>query len=68
MIFVKNLSGWHRTARLGAAAAMGSCAWHYGLTPVGAIFAVGGVTMALTAVFAYCPMCRIDAKRRTDSK
>jgi hypothetical protein len=65
MIFVKNLSGWHRAARLASAAAMGVCAWHYGLSPVGIIFACGALAIALTAVFAYCPMCSITQKPRS---
>lgn len=68
MIFIKNLSGWHRTARLASAAAMASCAWHFGLTAVGVIFALGGAVMAVTAVLAYCPMCSINGKRRALEK
>ena len=68
MVYVKNLPRWERVARVAAAALMGSCAFHYGLTIVGASFGLVGAVCAVTAVFGFCPACalagrRIDAAR-----
>ena len=67
MLYIKNLSGLHRGARLLAGAVMAGCAVHYGATAVGIILGVASVVTLLTAVFGYCPMCSVDgAKRRTE--
>jgi hypothetical protein len=68
MLYVKNLSGLHRGARLLAGAVMASCAFHYGATAVGAIFGVASVFTVLTAVFGYCPMCTVDGGKRRAEK
>ena len=63
MWYVKNLPLWERGLRFLAAALMGSCAWHYGLNPVGIGFGAAGVVAALTAVVGYCPMCAMAGRR-----
>ncbi|MES2935949.1 MAG: DUF2892 domain-containing protein [Pseudomonadota bacterium] len=68
MLYIKNLSGWHRTGRLVAAVLMASCAAHYGLTPVGIIFGIASLVTGLTAVFGYCPMCKVGGKPRIADK
>ena len=68
MLYVKNLSGLHRGARLLAGAVMGSCAFHYGTTAVGIIFGVASAVTVVTSVLGYCPMCTVDAARRGAEK
>ncbi|MEI9429707.1 YgaP family membrane protein [Mesorhizobium sp. Cs1299R1N3] len=63
MFYKKNLPLWERLVRLLAAAVMGSCAAHFWGTPVGYTWAVGGVGMALTSVFGFCPMCAMAGRR-----
>ena len=63
MWYVKNLPLWERGLRFLAAAFMASCAWHYGLNPVGIGFALAGVVGALTAIVGYCPMCAMAGRR-----
>jgi len=63
MWYVKNLPAWERGLRLLAAALMGTCAWHYGLNPVGVVFGIAAVVGALTAVVGYCPMCAMAGRR-----
>ena len=63
MWYVKNLPAWERGLRLLAAALMGSCAWHFGLNPVGVVFGIAAVGGALTAVVGYCPMCAMAGRR-----
>ena len=68
MLYVKNLSGLHRGARLLAGTVMASCAVHYGATAVGIIFGVASAVTVVTAVFGYCPMCSVDSARRRAKK
>ena len=68
MLYVRNLSGLHRGARLLSGAVMASCAFHYGATPVGIIFGVASAVTLVTAVLGYCPMCSVDGARRRAAK
>ncbi len=63
MWYFKNLPAWERGLRFLAALLMGSCAWHYGLNPVGVGFGIACVVAALTAVVGYCPMCAMAGRR-----
>lgn len=68
MLYVKNLSGLHRGARLLAGAVMAGCAFHYGATAVGIIFGAASAVTVVTAVFGYCPMCTVDGAARRARK
>ena len=67
MLYLKNLPTWERLFRLVAALAMGSCAVHFWGTPVGYVWAIVGISMALTSVVGFCPMCAL-AGRRIEAK
>lgn len=68
MWYVKNLPRWERAFRFVAAALMGSCAWHYGLTPVGAAFGIAALVSTVTALVGYCPMCAVAGRRLPSKK
>jgi Protein of unknown function (DUF2892) len=63
MFYAKNLPTWERLVRLLAAVAMGSCAAHFWGTPFGYVWAVFGISMALTSVVGFCPMCALAGRR-----
>lgn len=63
MIYVKNLSTLHRSARIISTLLLASCAWHYGQTPVGIIFGLSALVMGVTGIFGYCPVCKITGKQ-----
>ncbi|MBR0718393.1 DUF2892 domain-containing protein [Bradyrhizobium liaoningense] len=63
MFYRKNLPAWERIARLVAAAAMGVCAARFWGTPVGYLWAVLAIPMALTSVVGFCPMCALAGRR-----
>jgi hypothetical protein len=63
MFYAKNLPAWERLIRLVAAFAMGACALHFRGTPVGYVWAVVGIGMALTSVVGFCPMCALAGRR-----
>ena len=63
MFYVKNLPTWERLVRLVAAAAMGSCAVHFWGTPVGYLWTVIGIVIALTSIVGFCPMCAMAGRR-----
>ena len=63
MWYLKNLPVWERVLRFVAAALMAACAWRFGLTPVGAAFAVAAGTSIVTALVGYCPLCAIGGRR-----
>lgn len=63
MFYRTNLPWWQRFVRLLAAAGMGSCALHFWGTPLGYTWAAGGIGMALTSIFGFCPMCAMAGWR-----
>jgi len=67
MFYAKNLPTWERLIRLVAALATGACAAQFWGTPVGYVWAVVGIAMALTSVVGFCPMCAL-AGRRIETK
>ena len=66
MWYVKNLPVWERIVRFIGALLMGGCAWHFGMTPVGWVFAASAAITVLTALVGYCPMCAIGGRRAVD--
>jgi hypothetical protein len=63
MWYLKNLPVWERVLRFVAAALMAGCAWRFGMTPVGAAFAVAAASSVVTALVGYCPLCAIGGRR-----
>lgn len=63
MFYTKNLPAWERITRLVAAAAMGACATRFWGTPVGYLWAALAVSMALTSVVGFCPMCAMAGRK-----
>lgn len=63
MIYVKNLPLWERSLRIGA----GTAAAAYALLSVGGVMGwvilAGGVGMALTGIFGFCPACALAGRR-----
>jgi hypothetical protein len=63
MFYAKNLPTWERLVRVLAALAMGSCAAHFWGTPFGYVWAAVGISMALTSIVGFCPMCAFAGRR-----
>lgn len=62
MIYVKNLPWWERSLRIGA----GAVAVVYALLSVGGaegwLILAGGVALALTGIFGFCPACALAGR------
>lgn len=67
MIYRKNLPGWERLIRLGAALGLGLCAWLFRDGPLGLVFAAGAAMAALTSAFGFCPACAMVGRRLPDA-
>lgn len=63
MLYVKNLPLWERSLRIGA----GAVAAAYALLGVGGVMGwvilAGGVGLALTGIFGFCPACALAGRR-----
>lgn len=63
MPYVKNLPLWERSLRIGA----GTVAAAYALLGVGGVMGwvilAGGVGLALTGIFGFCPACALAGRR-----
>lgn len=62
MLYVKNLPWWERLLRIGAGAALAAYALISEST-LGWVIAAGGVGMALTGMFGFCPACALAGRR-----
>ncbi len=60
MLYVKNLPLWERLLRIGAGAALAAYAL---ISESGWVIAAGGVGMALTGMFGFCPACALAGRR-----
>jgi hypothetical protein len=67
MIYRKNLPGWERLMRLGAALGFGLCAWLFREGTLGLIFAAGAAMTVLTSAFGFCPACAMVGRRIPDA-
>lgn len=63
MIYRKNLPGWERLTRLGAALGLGLCAFLFRDGALGLVFAAGAIMAALTSALGFCPMCAVVGRR-----
>lgn len=63
MMYRKNLPGWERLARLGAALGLCIAAWLFRDGPLGLVFTALAATAALTSVFGFCPACAMVGRR-----
>ncbi|MHB8716144.1 MAG: YgaP family membrane protein [Sulfuricaulis sp.] len=63
MLYVKNLPWWERSLRISA----GTIAAAYALLGVGGVIGsvilAGGIGMALTGIFGFCPACALAGRR-----
>lgn len=63
MIYVKNLPLWERILRLGAGAAAAA----YIFIDIGGLWGwaalAGGIGLALTGIFGFCPACALAGRR-----
>lgn len=63
MIYVKNLPVWERSLRIG----LGMAAAGYAVVSLDDIsrwaVALGGVGVALTGIFGFCPACALAGRR-----
>ncbi|MDX1251133.1 MAG: DUF2892 domain-containing protein [Gammaproteobacteria bacterium] len=63
MIYVKNLPLWERSLRIG----VGTAAAAYALLSLGGVMGwvilAGGVGLALTGIFGFCPACALAGRR-----
>ncbi len=63
MVYVRNLPLWERSLRIGA----GTVAAAYALLSVDGVMdwviLAGGVGMALTGIFGFCPACALAGRR-----
>ena len=63
MIYVKNLPMWERSLRIGA----GTLVAAYALLSMGGVMGwivlVGGIGLALTGIFGFCPACALAGRR-----
>jgi hypothetical protein len=63
MIYVKNLPLWERSLRIGTGIMVAA----YALLSVGGVMGwgilAGGIGMALTGIFGFCPACALVGRR-----
>jgi len=63
MLYAKNLPRWERWLRVGCGAAVAAYAPAGAGGMLGWVLAAGGVGLALSGVFGFCPMCALAGRR-----
>ena len=63
MLYVKNLPLWERSLRIGAGIVLAAYAL-LGIGEVmGGIILAGGIGLAVTGIFGFCPACALAGRR-----
>ena len=63
MIYVKNLPLWERSLRIGAGIVLAAYALLSMGGVIGWIVLAGGIGLALTGIFGFCPACALAGRR-----
>ncbi len=63
MIYVRNLPWWERSLRIGAGTVVATYAFLNMGTVPGWIILAGGIGIALTGIFGFCPACALAGRR-----
>ena len=63
MLYVKNLPLWERSLRIGAGIVLAAYALLSMGGVIGWIVLAGGIGLALTGIFGFCPACALVGRR-----
>ena len=63
MLYVKNLPLWERSLRIGAGIVFAAYALLSIGEVMGGIILAGGIGLAVTGIFGFCPACALAGRR-----